>query len=247
MTPLEHESWNAYLANLSPREILHWAVTQFGDGLTMATALGLEAQILTHLIAEMRLPVPIFTLDTGRLFDETHALIAETEARYGVRIKTYHPHHEEVERLVNDGGTNLFRESPDQRKRCCEVRKVNPLHRALAGKKAWITGLRGDQSETRSEMNLVQWDAKHGLVKINPLFNWNENEVWDFIHSHQVPYNALLNRGFSSIGCAPCTRAIRPGEDSRAGRWWWEESSQKECGIHIVNGRVTRVRQPISV
>ncbi len=244
MTP-QINRWNRELEGASPLEILTWAADQFGEDVTLASAMGLEAQVLTHLIAKHDLPISVFTLDTGRLFDETYALIAETEARFGIRIKMFAPRHEDVEELVNAGGTNLFRQSLESRKQCCTVRKVYPLSRALEGKKAWMAGLRRDQSVTRNDLRVVDWDDAHGLVKINPMLEWTEREVWNYIHENDVPYNLLLNRGFASIGCAPCTRAIRPGEDIRAGRWWWEEAENKECGIHLVNGKVMRSREAI--
>lgn len=244
MTP-QINRWQRELEGASPLEILTWAADQFGEDVTLASAMGLEAQVLTHLIAKNNLPISIFTLDTGRLFDETYALIAETEARFDIRIKMFAPRHEDVEELVNAGGTNLFRQSLESRKQCCAVRKVYPLGRALEGKQAWMAGLRRDQSVTRTDLRVVDWDEAHGLVKINPMLEWTEREVWNYIHENEVPYNLLLNRGFASIGCAPCTRAIRPGEDIRAGRWWWEEAENKECGIHLVNGKVMRTREAI--
>lgn len=240
MTPFPIERWQRELADATPLEVLRWAAQTFGERITLASALGLEAQVMTHLISENKLPIEIFTLDTGRLFGETYALMAQTESRYDMRFKIYFPDRGEVEALVNDAGTNLFRESLEKRQSCCAVRKVNPLKRALEGKDAWITGLRSEQSVTRQDLQVVSWDENHGMVKINPLLHWTEKDVWTFIHAQSVPYNALMDRGFASIGCAPCTRAIEPGEDVRAGRWWWEDPEHKECGIHVAASSIPK-------
>jgi len=245
MIPHNLKKWQKELAGAPAEEILAWAADQFDDEVTLASAMGPEAQVLTHIIARDSLPISVFTLDTGRLFDETYALIAQTEDRYDLRIRMYAPRRQEVEELVKEEGTNLFRLGPDQRKSCCAVRKVSPLRRALAGKRAWMTGLRREQAESRGHMQAVSWDEAHGLIKINPMIDWTERQVWTMIRDYDIPYNALVNRGFASIGCAPCTRAIKPGEDIRAGRWWWETAEQKECGLHVVNGAIVRARQAV--
>lgn len=184
------------------------------------------------MIADRHLSVGLFTLDTGRLFQDTYELIERTESRYGVKFRILFPHQSDVETMVARHGLNLFRQSVELRKECCRVRKVEPLRRALAGLDAWITGLRREQSLTRQTLEAVEWDAANGLVKINPLRDWSEAQVRDYIRARGVPYNPLHDQGFPTIGCACCTRAIRPGEDMRAGRWWWEAPEHKECGLH---------------
>ncbi|EON78815.1 Phosphoadenylyl-sulfate reductase [Lunatimonas lonarensis] len=196
-----------------------------------STSLGQEDQVITEIIAKNRLPVKIFTLDTGRLFYETYDLLAKTVARYQVEIKTYYPTTDSVEKLVAEVGINGFYESVEYRKSCCHARKVEPLKRALAGNEIWVTGLRSEQSPNRQKMKMLEWDAANGIIKYNPLLDWSMGQLLDYIQDHKIPYNPLHDRGFVSIGCAPCTRAISPDEDPRAGRWWWE-ASQKECGLH---------------
>lgn len=196
-----------------------------------STSLGQEDQVITEIIAKNKLPVKMFTLDTGRLFYETYDLLSRTEAKYKVKIKTYFPKSESVEELVNDMGINGMYESPENRKNCCYVRKVEPLKRALAGNTIWITGLRSEQSNNRSSMQRIEWDEGNQIVKYNPLMDWSMEDMLQYIQDNKIPYNPLHDKGFVSIGCAPCTRAIEPGEDPRAGRWWWE-NSKKECGLH---------------
>lgn len=197
------------------------------------TSLGIEDQMLTHLIFENALPFEVVTLDTGRLFPETYALWQKTEERYGRRIKAKYPQADALEALVDDQGIDGFYFGTDMRKACCGVRKVEPLGRALNGASAWVTGLRRDQSPNRERLDFVSFDAARGLVKANPLFDWTREEIRVFTEQHDVPVNALHAQGFLSIGCAPCTRALRPGEPERAGRWWWEEETRKECGLHV--------------
>ncbi|MDU0343097.1 phosphoadenylyl-sulfate reductase [Bosea rubneri] len=214
------------------------------DGrLVFTTSFGLEDQVVTHLIATQRLPVEIVTLDTGRLFPEVHALWAKTEARYGLAIKPFYPRHDEVEGFVREHGINGFYGSIAARKACCGARKVEPLGRALEGAAAWITGLRADQSAARGGVALAEIDAERSLVKFNPLLDWNREQALAFARANEVPLNPLHAQGFLSIGCQPCTRAIRPGEPERAGRWWWEEEAAKECGLHLgPDGRLVRVK-----
>ena len=197
------------------------------------TSLGIEDQMLTHLIFENALPFEVVTLDTGRLFPETYALWQKTEERYGRRIKAKYPQADALEALVDDQGIDGFYFGTDMRKACCGVRKVEPLGRALNGASAWVTGLRRDQSPNRERLDFVSFDAARGLVKANPLFDWTREDIRLFTEQHDVPVNALHAQGFLSIGCAPCTRALRPGEPERAGRWWWEEETRKECGLHV--------------
>lgn len=198
-----------------------------------ASSLGAEDMVLTDLIVKSGLPIEIFSLDTGRLPLETYDLMAAVQQHYGLKLKVYFPQSEGVETFVRANGINAFYESVDLRKACCFVRKVEPLQRALSGKKAWITGLRAQQAVSRTGLPVREFDAGNGLEKFNPLHDWTEKEVWAYLRHHQVPYSALHDKFYPSIGCAPCTRSISLGEDVRAGRWWWENPESKECGLHI--------------
>ncbi len=212
-------------------------------GAVFTTSLGLEDQVLTHLIAAagLRERVVFATLDTGRLFPETYTLWEETERRYGVAIRPYAPDTGAVEALVRDQGINGLYRSPEARKRCCQVRKLAPLDRALDGAALWITGLRANQSQARAGIGFVEHDAARGLTKLNPLHDWSRDELAAFAADNDVPVSPLHARGFVSIGCAPCTRAVAPGEPERAGRWWWEQDAAKECGLHVgPDGRLVR-------
>lgn len=212
------------------------------------TSFGLEDQVVTHLIATQGLPIEIVTLDTGRLFAEVHALWAQTEARYGIGIVPFYPRHDAVEAFVRGHGINGFYASIEARKACCGVRKVEPLGRALAGASAWITGLRADQSAARGGVALAEADAERGLVKFNPLLDWTREQALAFARDNDVPLNPLHDKGYLSIGCQPCTRAIQPGEPERAGRWWWEEEAAKECGLHVgPDGRLVRGKAPAEI
>jgi phosphoadenosine phosphosulfate reductase len=224
--------WQAEQVNAETADLLRWASKEFGQDLAFATSLGVEDQALTALIAEFAPEIPVFTLDTGRVFQESYVLLQETQKKYNLDIKVMFPQREAVETMVAEDGINLFYDSIAGRKRCCGVRKIEPLQRALKGNRAWITGLRGAQSVTRTGLPVVQWDGFNSLVKINPLAAWTEEQTWEYVRANDVPYNTLHDDGFLSIGCAPCTRAIKPGEDVRAGRWWWEQPEQKECGLH---------------
>ncbi len=221
----------ARLNRLSPSEGLALVADLFPGKTTFSTSLGQEDQVITQLIADGNIDINIFSLDTGRLFPETLDLVARTEARYGLKIKMYYPNTESVEDLVSKNGINGFYDSVENRKSCCFVRKVEPLRRALAGNEVWITGLRAEQSANRSDMKRIEWDEGNDIIKFNPLLDWSFDEMIAYIKEKKIPYNPLHDKGFISIGCAPCTRAILPGEDARAGRWWWEES-KKECGLH---------------
>ena len=203
----------------------------FPGKVVFSSSLGQEDQVLTDVIFKNNIPVEIFTIDTGRLFNETYELLDKTTARYKKPIKVYFPEASDVEEFVVTKGINSFYESVENRKECCHIRKVIPLNRALKGAKVWITGLRADQSNNRKDMPMIEWSEEKQLYKFNPLINWTYDDVMAYIKEHYVPYNTLHDKGFISIGCAPCTRAIEPGEDARAGRWWWE-TSQKECGLH---------------
>ena len=198
-----------------------------------ANSLGAEDMVLTDLILRDSLDIEIFSLDTGRLPLETYDLIAKVQQHYGRKLTLYYPRHDLAETYARAHGINAFYESVELRKGCCHVRKVEPLQRALSGKKAWITGLRARQSTTRDGLPVQSFDASNGLEKFNPLADWREKEVWAYIKRHRVPYNALHDKFYPSIGCAPCTRAISVGEDIRAGRWWWESPESKECGLHV--------------
>ena len=198
-----------------------------------ACSFGAEDMVLLDVIAKQVPRIEVFTLDTGRLPEETHALLDTVRNNYSISIRAYFPDSSTVEAWVEQNGPNAFYRSVAQRLQCCHIRKVEPLRRALARKKSWVTGLRREQSASRQNLQIEAWDEANGLIKLSPLLEWTAEDVWAYIQTHGVPYNALHDRGYPSIGCAPCTRAVRPGEDSRAGRWWWEQASQKECGLHL--------------
>lgn len=229
--------------SLSAESLLSWAVGLFGSRVAFASSLGAEDQVLTDLISRVAPSMPVFTIDTGRLPQETYDLLEETRTRYGLSIEVLFPDPADVEPMVRERGPNLFHRSIENRRLCCHVRKVKPLERRLSGLEAWVTGLRRQQAVTRSDLQAVEWDEAHQLIKLNPLVDWTEERVWDYIRARNVPYNRLHDRGYPSIGCAPCTRAVAPGEDVRAGRWWWEQPEHKECGLHVVDGRLVRARQ----
>jgi phosphoadenosine phosphosulfate reductase len=222
---------NTTLASLDAPERLKFISSQFPEGVVFSTSLGQEDQVITHFIARQKLPVKIFTLDTGRLFQETYDLLDKTIARYKVPVAIFFPEAARVEAMVNVKGPNSFYESVDNRKECCFIRKVEPLNRALKGAAVWITGLRAEQSDNRHNLPFAEWDEAHQLIKVNPILDWTLDQLLAFLSKENIPYNILHDKGFPSIGCAPCTRAIEPGEDIRAGRWWWE-ASKKECGLH---------------
>jgi phosphoadenosine phosphosulfate reductase len=207
------------------------------------TSFGLEDQALTHLIAEAGIDCRFATLDTGRLFPETYAVWAATEQRYGLRVEAVYPRAAALEALVLNNGINGFYQSTEARHACCAVRKLEPLSRALLGATAWLTGLRADQSGNRQALDFVSYDAEHRLLKVNPLLDWPRDRVAALVRDQDVPYNTLHDKGFLSIGCAPCTRAVAPGEPERAGRWWWERDQTRECGLHLSpDGRLVRTR-----
>jgi phosphoadenosine phosphosulfate reductase len=207
-----------------------------------ASSLAAEDMVLTDLILTAGLPLGIFSLETGRLHPETLAMLERVQERYGYTIALYRPAPESVAQYVAAHGANAFYDSVELRRECCRIRKVEPLGRALAGHSAWITGQRRAQSTTRAELAVEEHDDAHDMVKFNPLADWSEDDVWTYLRAHAVPYNALHDQGFPSIGCAPCTRAIGPGEDVRAGRWWWENPDSKECGLHFVDGKLIRIK-----
>ena len=207
-----------------------------------ASSLAAEDMVLTDLILKAKLPITIFSLETGRLHAETLAMLDKVKETYGYQIALYRPQPEAVEAYVAQNGLNAFYDSVDMRKECCRIRKVEPLGRALAGNQAWITGQRRAQSATRTSLMIEEDDPAHFMTKFNPLADWSEEDVWNYLRENKVPYNALHDKGYPSIGCEPCTRAIEPGEDVRAGRWWWENPESKECGLHVVDGKLIRIK-----
>ncbi len=220
-----------WLEKANAAESLKWLAEKFPAQVVFSSSLGQEDQVITDLIFRNGIPIQVFTLDTGRLFYEAYELIERTNARYKTSLKVYFPDAGDVEEFVSEKGINSFYESVENRKECCFLRKVKPLNRALSGAKVWVTGLRAEQSDNRKDMPMIEWDEPKQLFKFNPLINWSYEEMLKYIADNNVPYNPLHDKGFISIGCAPCTRAIEPGEDARAGRWWWE-TSKKECGLH---------------
>lgn len=224
---------NAQARGLDAFGIIKLALEQFGPRVTFATSLGEEDQVITDMIAKTAPGISVFTLDTGRLFAETYDLMAKNQKKYAqLNFKIYYPDTKTVEEMVRTKGINLFYESVENRKLCCHVRKVEPLQRALSTMDAWMVGLRREQAVTRAALEPVEWDEANKKIKFNPLYNWSLDQVRDYIKTNNVDINPLHAQGFVSIGCAPCTRAIKPGEDIRAGRWWWEQPEQKECGLH---------------
>lgn len=220
------------LENKTIEEQLQILAKKFQGKIVFSTSFGQEDQVITDMIFKNNIDIRVFTLDTGRLFEETYKVLQQTKQKYGKTIEVYFPDNKQVEELVTDKGPYSFYESVDDRKECCHIRKVVPLKRALAGMECWVSGLRADQSDARKDLPLFSWDDHFGIYKYNPLRDWTLDEVVSYLKNWQVPYNILHDKGFISIGCAPCTRAIKPGENIRQGRWWWEDNSKKECGLH---------------
>ena len=231
-TPEALAEINDRLRGKPPEEIVRWALDTFSPDIALASSFGAEDMVLIDLLSRLSPATRLFTLDTGRLHEETYELMEQTRGRYGIVVESYFPDRQAVEKLEREKGFYSFRQSIEDRRECCHIRKVEPLRRALAGARAWITGLRRDQAVTRTDTEAVEWDEGNGLVKVNPLVEWTNDQVWEYIRAKSVPYNLLHERNFPSIGCAPCTRAVQPGEDIRAGRWWWENPENKECGLH---------------
>jgi len=236
--PAELEALNARFDEASPEELLQWAVETFqrerpGDRITLACSLGMEDNVLVDMLARISEAPRVFVLDTGRLHEETYETLDSLRSRYKIDIQVMFPQPEDVEELTRKKGMFSFYESVENRKECCGIRKVEPLRRALSDVDAWITGLRRSQSVTRADIRKIEVDEGHGILKLNPLADWSEDDVEAYAEKHRVPLNPLHARGFPSIGCQPCTRAIEPGEDVRAGRWWWEAADSKECGLHV--------------
>jgi phosphoadenosine phosphosulfate reductase len=225
-------NYNSRLNGSSPQEIIRFFAEEFPGRIAFATSLGAEDQVIAEMIAGIEPDMKILTLDTGRLFQETYDLLDITRKKYGLNIEVCFPDAMDVEEMVNSRGINLFYDNVENRKLCCFIRKTEPLTRALQGMDSWICGLRRDQSVTRQEIKAVEWDNIQKKIKVNPLVNWNLEQVWDYIHAQKIPYNTLHDKGYPSIGCLPCTRAVLPGEDIRAGRWWWESPENRECGLH---------------
>ena len=224
---------NLKFKNKTPEEVIEYFLEKFKDKIALSSSLGAEDQVLTQMIASIDKSTKIFTLDTGRCFQEFYDLIDKTNKKYDIKIQVHFPNTEQVEKMVNEKGVNLFYDSVENRKLCCKIRKLEPLKRAFKGLDVWICGLRQSQSITRINTKLVEWDDKNNLIKLNPLIEWSEEQVWKYIKENDVPYNVLHDKGYPSIGCKPCTREIKKGEDLRAGRWWWEEPESKECGLHV--------------
>jgi phosphoadenosine phosphosulfate reductase len=206
---------------------------KFEGEIVFSTSFGIEDQVITDFIFKNNLPIKVFTLDTGRNFQETYSTWNKTLLKYKKPIDVFYPNTEGVEKIVREKGPNSFYDSVENRKECCYIRKVEPLNRALKNQKIWITGIRAEQSTNRHDMSNVEWDGGHNLIKFHPLFDWSFDDVKHYVRDNGIPYNPLHDKGFVSIGCAPCTRAIQAGEDFRAGRWWWEDASKKECGLHV--------------
>jgi len=212
---------------------LQYLIERFPGEVIFSSSFGLEDQAITHFIAKNNLEVKVFTLDTGRMFPETYSTWSRTVEKYNFNISAYYPDADSLQTFITQKGPNSFYESVDNRKQCCFIRKVEPLQRALKGYKIWITGIRAEQSNNRQDMPMLEWDEVNHIIKFHPLLSWTWGQVKQFVSRNDVPYNPLHDKGFVSIGCAPCTRATKPGEDFRAGRWWWEDSTKKECGLHI--------------
>jgi phosphoadenosine phosphosulfate reductase len=222
------------IKGLTPQEVLAFLAEKFQGEIIFSSSFGWEDQVLSDMIFAKDLPIKVFTLETGRLFPETYYTWNRTLEKYQKPIHAFYPDQAKLEKMVNEKGPSSFYESVENRKECCGIRKIEPLKRALAGQKIWITGIRADQSANRENMDWVEWDEANQLVKVHPIFYWTLDEVKAYINQNNVPYNPLHDKGFPSIGCQPCTRAVQAGEDFRAGRWWWEDQSKKECGLHDV-------------
>jgi phosphoadenosine phosphosulfate reductase len=228
----ELEDIKQQIQGLNPVEALSLLANRFPGQIVFSTSFGWEDQVITHMIFTNNLPIKVFTLETGRLFPETYYVWNRTMEMYEKPIHAYYPNHELLEKMVDAKGPSSFYESVENRKECCGIRKVEPLKRALAGNKCWVTGIRAEQSVNRHDMHNLEWDQQNNLIKFHPIYDWTLDQVKEYIRKYNVPYNTLHDKGFPSIGCQPCTRAVQPGEDFRAGRWWWEDQSKKECGLH---------------
>ena len=219
------------ILSLNTTDLIKYILENYKN-VALSSSLGVEDQVLTDMIFKVNKNSRVFTLDTGRLHSETYKVMDETNLKYGVKLEVFFPKFDDVENLYITQGVNGHFESIDNRKNCCNIRKIEPLKRALKNVDIWITGLRASQSITRTNLPVIEWDENFKVIKLNPLINWNEDDVWEYIRANKVPYNKLHDQGYPSIGCEPCTRAIKAGEDIRAGRWWWEDPEHKECGLH---------------
>lgn len=237
------ETLKSDLKGLNTIEKLNFLATNYADRIIFSTSFGWEDQAITHLIFSNNIPIKVFTLETGRLFPETYYVWNRTLEIYNKPIHAYYPKNELLQEMVNTKGPNSFYESVENRKECCYIRKIEPLKRALKGNEIWVTGIRADQSANREDMHDLELDPGNNLIKFHPIFEWSLDDVKNYISENNIVYNTLHDKGFPSIGCAPCTRAIRPGEDFRAGRWWWEDQSKKECGLHATDTEVG-IEQP---
>ncbi len=220
------------ISGLNAIDALQLLAGRFPEQVTFSSSLSYEDQVIAHDILENNIPIDIFTLDTGRLFSETYAVWNSTNEKYQTKIKAFYPNQTQLEKFVDEKGPNSFYESVENRKQCCYIRKVEPLQRALKGKAVWVTGLRAAHSAVRHQLPQLEWDEINQIIKYHPILHWSFEEVKEYIRLNNIPYNSLHSKGFVSIGCAPCTRAVKPGEDFRAGRWWWEDANKKECGLH---------------
>ena len=236
LTAAEIDAANQSLEGKSPQAVLEWALSEFHPRLGLSSSFGAEDMVLIDMLHRINPEARVFTLDTLRLPTETYTLMDQARVRYGIELEVYYPDMTQMADMVKEHGFNLFYKSEKLRKLCCGIRKVEPLERALSGLDAWISGMRRDQAVMRNNVGKVEFDAAHGnRIKLNPLAEWTWEQVWDYISEYQVPYNELHDKGFPSIGCEPCTRAVSPGEDPRAGRWWWElDPNAKECGLHLI-------------
>ena len=222
----------------TPQDVLKWALDNLQSRIAFASSFGAEDVVVIDMMLQINPKARIFTLDTGRLNQETYDVMDAIRDKYDVNIEVMFPDQNEVEQMVRVNGMNLFYQSIGNRKLCCGIRKVHPLKRMLSTLDGWITGVRADQTEVRSNANKIEIDSQHNnILKINPIIEWTWEQTWDYIKKNNIPYNKLHDKGFPSIGCEPCTRAIKPGEPLRAGRWWWESDSQKECGLHADHGK----------
>jgi phosphoadenosine phosphosulfate reductase len=235
LTPMQLEKLADEFESKSAQEVLKWALDTFGTRIALASSFGAEdVAVIDMMVKVDKNRTRVFTLETGRLNQETYDVMDAIRTRYGIQIEAFFPDQKEVEDMIRSKGMNLMYESVENRKLCCEIRKVHSLNRALSNLDGWITGLRKDQVATRSTTKKIEIDAVHsGILKLNPIADWSSDMVWDYIRKNNIPYNALHDKGFPSIGCEPCTRAVQPGEDPRAGRWWWENAAAKECGLHF--------------
>ncbi|MCF7791080.1 MAG: phosphoadenylyl-sulfate reductase [Victivallales bacterium] len=241
------EGVNKKLENLSSLEMLKWALKEFKDcKISLSTSFGAEGIVILDMLLRISSDFEVFTIDTGRNFNETYDVWQRIIDRYGIEIKVYSPEPEDLDELINGYGPNLFYKSPEDRKRCCYIRKVKPLRKALRNTSLWVTGLRREQSGFRNETKIFSWNKAHETYKFCPLAKWSQQNVWDYIRNNNVPYNSLYDKGYFTIGCQPCTRPGRPAESSRSCRWWWEKDSNKECGIHFEGGKVKRNKETLN-